>query len=398
MKTLMTTRRRFLETVGGGLTGSCLARALPLGVGVLGWPRAAHAVGSLVSTECMRLDTNDLTGWQPLDSPASASGTIVQFSDSSNADVCAIYLPSPCAAPGLEVDVVASFQVRSVTPNNADGGFRVVINDGRTKSAIASCAIINNQRVIALAGAGSPSDAGTYPAFVVVDWIGTVTFKLRRWADGSAEILEVNGTAPNPRVYLRSDQVAPRTRAGASFEIGCMSAEGLTNADVTKFYAEMPPTPIMGALDFTDFRIRDTDSADRLRFRADFALGAGSDGIDPSIELVAVRVSTPTYGQFYPARTADFNPLSGFDVQGRTPRRRWSLNTDERIRTRIERLDFDENPNQTGAIVLRDLWTSLPDADYSTVIVMVDSGLDLFTETLHLVEKRSGSGQWRLPR
>ena len=39
MKT-MTTRRRFLETVGGGLTGSCLARALPLGVGVLGWPRA----------------------------------------------------------------------------------------------------------------------------------------------------------------------------------------------------------------------------------------------------------------------------------------------------------------------------------------------------------------------
>jgi hypothetical protein len=67
-------------------------------------------------------------------------------------------------------------------------------------------------------------------------------------------------------------------------------------------------------------------------------------------------------------------------------------------RTGIERLDFDENPNQTGAIVLRDLRTSLPTIDYSTVTVMVDSGFDLFTETIQLVEKRPGSGQWRLPK
>jgi hypothetical protein len=66
-------------------------------------------------------------------------------------------------------------------------------------------------------------------------------------------------------------------------------------------------------------------------------------------------------------------PLSGFDVRGRTPRRRWSLNAAERTRTGIERLDFDENPNQTDAIVLRDLRTSLPTIDYSTVTVILRS-------------------------
>lgn len=394
----MTTRRRFLGTVGGGLTGSWLARALPLGVGagVLGSPRAAHAVGSVVSTECMRLDTNDLTGWQPLGSqPPSTSPTTLAINDSSGSDVSGIYMPNACAAPGLEVDVVASFQIRGVTPSGADGGFKVIINDGQLRSAVVTCAILNNQRVLALAGTG----LSNYPASAPVDWlVGPISFRLRRAADGGAELIEVNGVVPNPRVFLRADQVAGRTRAGSTFEIGCLSPEGLCDADVTEFYAEMPPTPIMGGLDFTDFRIRDTDSADRLRFRADFTLGAGSDGIDPGTELVAFRLSTPSYGQFYPAPAADFNPLSGFDVQGRTPRRRWSLNDAERTRTGIERLDFDENSNQTGAIILRDLRTSLPSLDYSTVTVMVDSGFNLFSDTIQLVEKRAGSGQWRLPQ
>ncbi len=365
-----------------------------------GWPRAARAVGSLVSTECMRLDTNDISGWTLLGTqPPNASGTIVQFSDASNFDVCAMFTPNSCAGSGHDVDVVATFQVRTHTPVNADGGFRIIINDGFTRAAIATCAILNFRWVIALAGSGSMIDPATYPVYADVNWAGSVvSLRLRRYADGGAELIEVNGVAPSPRVYLPGDQVASRTRAGATFEIGCMSFEGLTDVDVTEFYAEMPPTPIMGAIKFTDFRIRDTDSADRLRFRADFTLGAGSDGIDPGTELVAVRLSTPSYGQFYPAPAADFNPLSGFDVHGRTPRRRWSLNDAERTRTGIERLDFDENANQTGAIILRDLRTSLPPLDYSTVTVMVDSGFNLFTDTIQLVEQRAGSGQWRLPQ
>ena len=389
--------------VVAAVTGSWLARALPLGVGagVLGWPRAVRAAGLPGSVECMRLNTKDVSGWLQLGSqllPQTAPTTLT-FTDSSASDVSAIYTPNACAAPGLEVDVVATFQVRSCTPNSADADFRVVINDGQTKSAIAAAVMINGQRCIALVGAGRASDVATYPASVVADWVARpVSLRLRRFADGGAELIELNGVAPNPRVLLWTDLVAARARAGPSFEIGCMSVEGLADVDVTEFYAERPPTQILGALDVTEFRIRDTDSADRLRFRADFTLGAGSDGIDPSTELVAVKLSTPTYGQFYPARAADFNPLSGFDVRGRAPRRRWSLNAAERTRTGIERLDFDENPNQTGAIVLRDVRTSLPTIDYSTVIVMADSGFDLFTETIHLVEGRAGSGQWRLPR
>ena len=42
-----------------------------------------------------------------------------------------------------------------------------------------------------------------------------MTLKLRRWADGSAEILEVNGTAPNPSLrnpLPRSRHSSPRRR------------------------------------------------------------------------------------------------------------------------------------------------------------------------------------------
>ena len=107
----MATRRRFLEVASGGMTGSWLARALPLGAGVgfSGWPGAAQ--GS-VGTECMRLDIADVTGWQQLGSQIpSPSQTVLKFSDADPGDVSGIYLPDSCAGPGLDVDVVATFQV-----------------------------------------------------------------------------------------------------------------------------------------------------------------------------------------------------------------------------------------------------------------------------------------------
>lgn len=67
----------------------------------------------------------------------------------------------------------------------------------------------------------------------------------------------------------------------------------------------------------------------------------------------------------------------------------------ERVRTGIERFDFDENPSQTGAIVLRDMRTDLPNIDYSTVNVEVEVGNDVLTGMVHLIEKRPGSGRWR---
>jgi hypothetical protein len=190
------------------------------------------------------LNTNDISNFTQLGSqPPSTSSTTLQFSDSSNADVCGIYANDPDAASGGDLDLTVTFQVRSSTANNADGGFRVVINDGQTRSAIAACVTLNNQRVIALAGAGPAAEPATYLASVAVDWLGTVTLRLRRWADGGSEILEVNGVPPNPRVLLLPDQVSGKTRTGATVELGCLSPESLCDADVTQFFTEPPYTP-----------------------------------------------------------------------------------------------------------------------------------------------------------
>lgn len=394
----MATRRRFLETVSGGLTGSWLARALPLGVGVgvLGWPRDTLALAS----GCVVLDTfHSEANFVKDGNQTVTPGNSLVLTDGSNADHVGFFAEDPCTATGEDVDVVATFRVvNNSTPAGVDVGARFIITDGVT-SAIAASVILGGIPGIAIAIGTDFNSPGNYAAFVPVDWLAPVNLRLRRWANGDAEIVEVNGVAPSPRAIVPAGALPGAVRATPSVGFGLFSDGAVTTAEFGSFRSETPATQIMGALAFTDFRIRDDGSADRLRFRADFTLGAGSDGIDPSTELVNVRLSTPTYGQFYPPRAfTDFNPLSGFDVRGRTPRRRWSLNAAERTRTGIERLDFDENPHQTGAIVLRDLRTSLPTLDYSTVIVMVDSGFDRFTETIQLVEKRAGSGQWRLPR
>jgi PKD repeat protein len=191
------------------------------------------------------LNTADISNFTLLGNAPALAPTTLSFSDADGADVSALYASDPDAAPGSDLDVIVTFQVRSNTPNGPDGGFRVVINDGVTRSAIATTAIINNQRVIALAGGGGgPADPGIYTVYMVVDWLaGPVTLKLRRWANGDAEILEVNGVSPNPRLVLASDQVAGRSRAGATVEFGCMSVEGMTDADVTQFFSEKPNQP-----------------------------------------------------------------------------------------------------------------------------------------------------------
>ena len=62
---------------------------------------------------------------------------------------------------------------------------------------------------------------------------------------------------------------------------------------------------------------------------------------------------------------------------------------------------FDEDPNKTGAVVLRDFRAMFNDtADYSTVDVEITVGTgataDRLTGTAYLVQRPAGSGKWRL--
>jgi hypothetical protein len=326
-------------------------------------------------------------------------GSVLTFADQSIGDFALLFGNDADAVPGVELDVIATFQVLSTIPMNADVGNRIAINDGLNKAAIAACIIQNGVKGIGLLSTGSTTDPASYPVFVPVDWqAAPVTVRLRRYANGDAELVEVNGVAPSPRALLTVDKLPGPTRAGATVELGTASPEAQCTVAYSAFRSERVVIPVAGTLNLTRFRLRDSDSVDRVQFRADYTLGAGSNGINPAVEPVTIKLSTPAGGQLYPS--PDFNPLNGFNVQGAVGKRRWTLNDSERARTGIERCDFDENPNNNGSVFLRDFRANLADADFSTVNVEITIGTgataDKLTGTASLVQKPAGSGSWRL--
>jgi hypothetical protein len=393
------TRRRFLAKSGIVLGAAALAPVLPepivrrLGGGL--WLPAAQASPGVV------LDPHDPvgSGFQPDGTESFTPGDVLTLNDTSVGGFIGFFANDADAGPTLETDVVATFQSDS-SGNGADADNWLVINDGLIRSAIAACVIKNNVRGIGLYSSGQVSDPDSYPVFVPnVNWFAApVTVRLRRAANGDAEIVEIDGVAPTPRALLAADQCPPPTRAGATVEFGAFGIVATATVEYAAFRSERVIPPVAGTLSFTSFRLRDPDSTDRIQFRADYTLGSGSDGIDPAAEPVTIKLSTPAGGQFYPA--PGVNPLNGFDVRGSAPRRRWTLNDSERARTGIEQFVLDEDPDNSGGVSFRDGRTSLADADYSTVNVEITIGTgatqDRLTGTANLVQKPAGSGSWRL--
>jgi hypothetical protein len=390
----MKTRRELIQGVGTGLTGQLLTRGLPWVVGgsALLWPRRAEAA--------ITLNPADPSNFTQEGGQTFTAGNVLTLNDLSISDFIAFFAADPDASPGTDVDVVATFQVREGVPIEADVGNRVVINDGLIRSAIAACIIKNGINGIGLLSQGSPTDPAAYPVFVPVDFQrAPVTIRLRRAATGDAELVEVNGVAPTPRALLAANLAPGPTRTFPSFEFGCAGVlETVCVVEYSVFRSERVVQPVAGTLSFTRFRLRDSDSVDRIQLRADYTLGTGSNGINPAVEPVTIQLSTPGGGQFYPS--PDFNPLNGFDVQGAVGKRRWTLNDAERLRTGIERCNFDEHPMNSGSVFLRDFRTNLADANFSTVNVEITIGTgaaeDKLTGTVNLVEKPLGSGRWRL--
>ena len=148
---------------------------------------------------------------------------------------------------------------------------------------------------LAIANGLSFTDPANYPVFIPVNWEAETTVRLRRTATGEAEIMEVNGIAPNPRA-LYSAGLPQGTRNEPTVEFGCSSSEAQATIDVMQFRSERPATAVPGTLAPTHMRIRDTDSSDRLRLRADFTLGGTSNGLNPASEPMQITLSTPLGG------------------------------------------------------------------------------------------------------
>jgi len=161
----------------------------------------------------------------------------------------------------------------------------------------------------------------------------------------------------------------------AGMLLGAMPAAEAANC------INVPETCILGSLTATDMRIRDADASDRIRFRADFSLGAASDGINPQAETVTIRLSTAA-GIFYEKTVEGFTRTS----------RGWSLNDAERTRTGIERFDIKED----GTISFVDRATAIPAQPYPVIDLRIVVGDDDLRGVAPMTELPAGSGSWRL--
>lgn len=210
---------------------NCLVSAavvLTLGAGL--WLPAAHAVTTL---DPQNPGNFTREGQQP-----ATPGAVLRLTDTSSADRIVFFANDGDAAAGIETDVFATFQVIQAIPNNVDAGARIVINDGVTRAAVATCIVVNGVRGIGLLSTGQASDPTAYPVFVPVDWQNVTTMRLRRTAAGDAEIVEVNGVAPPTRALLPANQCAGKTRAGGTVEFGTGNIEAECTVEYAAFRSE----------------------------------------------------------------------------------------------------------------------------------------------------------------
>jgi len=222
---------------GEALTGPALKRAaialvLLLGAALLA-PQRAHAQSVVLNTE-------DISNFTQVGGQLGVTpGTPLRFDDASGADVTGLSASAPFVAFGTTVDLIATFQLIPGTFNGNDAGFQLAINDGDSnRAAIAAAIMINGTPHIGLVGQGERNTLLGYPAFIQVDWqAAPLTLHLRRWADGSAEILELNGAAPSQRTFISASQVSGKTREGPTVELGLFSGSATLIAEVTEFRA-----------------------------------------------------------------------------------------------------------------------------------------------------------------
>lgn len=93
------------------------------------WPRPVWAA--------VTLDPNDPigSGFRMDGTESFTPGNVLTLTDNNVGGSVTLFANDNDAAPNLEIDVVATFQVKSPIPNNADADNRLVINDGLERSA-----------------------------------------------------------------------------------------------------------------------------------------------------------------------------------------------------------------------------------------------------------------------
>ena len=166
---LQTARWLGAATIGLFLAGTALLA-----------PPQAHAVPIVLDT------SNPLANFTQDGTQTWVPGpTAITLNDASLGDFIYFFASFPDAAPGISIDLIATFRIVLSTPIGADAGASFVISDGAGKSLHASAIIKDAMRGIGLLSHGSPTDQSSYPVFLPVDWqAGPIDLHLRRTAGG----------------------------------------------------------------------------------------------------------------------------------------------------------------------------------------------------------------------
>jgi len=159
-------RRSFLAKSGTVLGTAALAPLLPQRVlsrvGGGFWLPAALASPNVV------MDPTNPTNFNQDGGQTVTPGSVLTITDAAISDFATLWAPNPNASAGTTLDVIATFQMTSTIPAGADNDNRLVINDGSSRAAIASCTVLSGTRGMGLLSHGLPTDSGSYPVFVPV--------------------------------------------------------------------------------------------------------------------------------------------------------------------------------------------------------------------------------------
>jgi hypothetical protein len=310
---------------------------------------------------------------------STAAGDFVNFHCADDA----LFQGEVVLTPRLSVD--AGFGAA----NDNNVGVHVTISDGAKEiRAVLLKAGASALRVAIVTPVGF-SEGFTFSGLVV-------DFGLRRLADGTAVLSVANPTAGLPALEERISPVdLPGTmRQGKCVEFGTYDVPGAASTTNWETLGLPANADFPIGLSLRQIRIRD-DNNDKLRLRANFTLAPGSDDIDPAVDGVKLRLSTPA-GQFYPAGVDPLQINPGeFEFRDNQRPRRWKLSDAARQRTGVERFEILEDD---GSIFFVDRRTNLATASYANVTVQFESGNDRGSGAAVLEERPAGSGRWRLDR
>lgn len=281
----------------------------------------------------------------------------------------------------IEVDVIVSISPNGITPSGEDIGVHAVLIEGQGLAGItgnevrAACILRGAERRLAI-----QLSTGLYGTGIPFDGIAERTFKLRRLVNGDGQI-EFGGNTET----VQHDRLASSSRADASFAFGCFLDAGTATA----FFGPIG-MPASFPLTLTPSIVQlFPNASEKVHIEGSFALDPSSNGINPAVETVALRLFKPDGSRIYPVGT-DKMPVAMVPITGG-----WSISAAEKTRTGIQ----DFQVLQTGdpsffVFKLVDTRTSLPQGDYSQVRLDLQIANDTGTVDAALVPVNNGN--WKL--